>query len=195
VVSRGVFRLTRPSPAEVQRWLAALEATPLPARPASRGVVDRNVVVLGQGGDTFRRARAALERWEMFRLGWVELHPAGAPVRVGTTVAVLAHTLGLWSLNPCRIVALVEEAGPIERSGFVYRTLPGHVVDGEERFTVAWHRGDDRVAYEVVARSRPASVLVRLGFPVSRLVQRRFARDSKRAMERAVAGSARSTNQ
>ena len=181
-----VFSLARPSAVELRCWLAALESLPAPGPPEPGGVVDRNRIVLGRGAEAFRRAREALGGWEMFRLGWAEVHPPGAPILVGTTVVVLAHAFALWSANPCRIVALVEEGGPIERAGFVYRTLPGHAVQGEERFAVAWDHGDDAVAYEVVAQSRPAHPLVRAALPLARLVQRRFARDSQRAMARAV---------
>jgi uncharacterized protein (UPF0548 family) len=181
-----VFRLARPPAAELRRWLAALESLPPPDAPEPGGVVDSSRVALGQGAEAFRRAREALGRWEMFRLGWAEVHPPAAPIRVGTTVAVLARIFGIWSLNPCRIVAVVEEGGAIERFGFVYRTLPGHAVDGEERFTVVWDHDRDAVAYEIAARSRPAHPLVRAGLPVARLVQRRFARDSMRAMVRAT---------
>ncbi|HYY05813.1 MAG TPA: DUF1990 domain-containing protein, partial [Candidatus Limnocylindria bacterium] len=125
-------------------------------------------------------------RWEMFRLGWVELYPADAPIRVGTTVGVLVRALGLWSLHPCRIVALVDEGGVTRRFGFVYRTLPGHAERGEERFVIEWRLDDDVVTYELRARSRPARLLVWLGYPVARALQHAFARDSMRAMARAV---------
>jgi uncharacterized protein (UPF0548 family) len=183
----AVFRMVRPGAAEIGRWLAAEEAAPLPDVPPAAGeVVDHNRVVLGRGGEVFARACAALRRWEMFRLGWVELFPAAPPIRVGTTVGVLARLAGLWSLNPCRIVALVEEGGAVERFGFVYRTLPGHAERGEERFVVEWSHDDDLVAYDLRARSRPGHPLVWLGYPLARLLQRRFARDSKRAMLRAA---------
>src|SRR5256712_4193926 len=122
----------------------------------------------------------------MFRLGWVELHPADAPLRVGTTVGVLVRVLGLWSLNPCRIVTLVEEGGACERFGFVYRTLPGHVERGEEEFAVEWRHADDVVAYGLRARSRPGHPLVWLGYPMARLLQRSLARDSMRGIARAL---------
>jgi len=187
-----VFRLTRPSAAELQGWLAAHASLPPPDVPPAPGeVVDHHRVELGRGAAAFERACEALRRWEMFRIGWVELHPADAPIRVGTTVGVLVRVLGLWSLNPCRIVALVEEGGAIERFGFVYRTLPGHAERGEEHFVVEWRHDDDVVAYDLRARSRPAHPLVWLGYPVARVLQRRFARESMRAMARAVHASER----
>src|SRR5262249_16760401 len=121
----------------------------------------------------------------MFRLGWVEIVPSAPSIRVGTTVGVLVHLAGLWSLHPCRIVEVTDAA---DAFGFMYRTLPGHAVEGEERFMVQWRRDDSVVAYDLAAWSRPRHVLVRLGRPVARGVQRRFARDSLAAMRAAVAG-------
>ena len=181
--------MTRPGEEDIQRWLTAQEAAPLPPPgPTRRQTVDHNRVTLGAGAGTFDRACAALASWEMFHLGWVALFPRAAPLRVGTTVGVLVRHLGLWSLNPCRIVrlVLVKEAGPVERFGFAYRTLPDHAVEGEEQFTVEWSRDDDAVVYDLRAASRPRHPLAWLGLPVARLIQRRFARDSQRAMVRAV---------
>ena len=70
--------------------------------------------------------------------------------------------------------------------GFVYRTLGDHALDGDERFTVARASADGTVAYEILARSQPRHALTRVGHPVVRRMQRRFARDSVLAMRRAV---------
>ena len=61
-----------------------------------------------------------------------------------------------------------------------------HVERGEERFMVEWHATDDSVCYEVFAFARPAHPLAKVGSPFVRLVQRRFAADSLRAMAAAV---------
>ena len=65
-------------------------------------------------------------------------------------------------------------------------TLGVHMARGEERFLVEWDRADDAVWYSILAFSRPKSLLAWLGYPVARLMQRRFAAASKRAMVRAV---------
>ena len=109
-----------------------------------------------------------------------------APIAVGTTVAVLAHVWGLWIVNACRIVYVINDSGPIETFGFAYGTLPGHVERGEERFTVRWDHADDSVWYEILAFSRPNHWLTRLGYPYVRRLQKRFARDSQLAMLNAV---------
>lgn len=173
---------------DVGAWLARQETVALPDPPPRAGLaVDHHRAVLGRGPDAYRRARDALRRWEMFHLGWVEVVPQEPPVRVGTTVGVVVRHFGFRSANACRIVALVDEDGPdVARSGFVYRTLPDHAVEGEERFVVEWTKADDTVAYDVTAWSRPRHPLVRLARPLARRVQRRFARDSLAAMARAT---------
>ncbi len=88
--------------------------------------MDRTRVRLGQGRQVFAAAKAALERWEQFRLGWVEAWPPETPIRAGQVVAVMARLFGLWALNACRVVYVVDEEGPVRRFGFAYDTLPGH---------------------------------------------------------------------
>jgi uncharacterized protein (UPF0548 family) len=108
------------------------------------------------------------------------------PIQSGQVVAVIARLLGLWWLNACRIVYVVDEQGPVQRSGFAYGTLPEHAESGEERFTVEWHEADDAVWYDILAFSRPHQLLARLGYPFARRLQKRFARDSAAAMQRPV---------
>jgi uncharacterized protein (UPF0548 family) len=62
----------------------------------------------------------------------------------------------------------------------------GHAESGEERFTVEWKRDEDKVWYDILAFSRPRQLLARLCYPLSRLLQKRFAERSKAAMLEAV---------
>jgi uncharacterized protein (UPF0548 family) len=90
-------------------------------------------------------------------------------------------------MNACRVVYLLDdEAGGVLRSGFAYGTLPAHAEIGEERFSVEWRLTDDSVRYDLFAFSRPGRFLARVGYPVARRMQRRFARESKQAMLDAV---------
>ncbi len=124
----------------------------------------------------------------MFDMPWVELCWPDASIEEGTTVAILISHLGFWSLNPCRIVYVIQEHGAHEKFGFAYGTLLEHEEQGEERFTVEFHSSDQSVWYDLYAFSRP-NFLARLGYPLARTLQKRFARDSKTAMQRAVADS------
>lgn len=162
--------------------------------PPAGYVVDHTRVKLGEGEAVFTAAKAALEGWRQFDLGWVEAWPRETPIRVGEAVAVVARAAGLWWLNACRIVYAVEEPGPVARFGFAYGTLPAHAGSGEERFLIEWDRGDDSVWYDVLAFSRPRHLLARLGYPLVRRTQKRFGRESGAAMIRAVGRGASLTS-
>ena len=149
-------------------------------------VTDRTRIMLGSGEPIFLAAKAALQRWEHFRLGWVEPWPPETPIQSGEVVAIMAWTAGLWTLNCCRIVYVVDEAGSITRFGFAYGTLPGHVESGEELFQIEWDQNTNRVWYDILAFSRPNHFLTRLAHPLVRHTQKRFGRDSAAAMFRAV---------
>jgi len=74
----------------------------------------------------------------------------------------------------------------VKRFGFAYGTLEEHAESGEERFTVEWNRDEDKVWYDILAFSRPRQMLAKLGYPLSRLLQKRFAEGSKAAMVQTV---------
>jgi uncharacterized protein (UPF0548 family) len=122
----------------------------------------------------------------MLRLGWVEPCWPDTAVKEGMLVGTLARVFGLWAVNVCRIVYVVEEEGPVTRYGLAYGTLPGHAEIGEERFLVEWQRDDDSVWFDIRAVSKPGSILTRLAYPLTRRLQRRFGHDSLRVFGDAV---------
>jgi len=124
----------------------------------------------------------AIRGWQMFNMPWLRLYWPTTPIEVGATVAILVDHLGFHSLNAARIVYVVDDDGPVCRYGFAYGTLTDHSERGEERFTVEWNRSEDKVWYAILAFSRPQKALAKLGYPVSRMLQRRFAEASKAAM-------------
>ena len=150
--------------------------------------LDHNRVQLGCGERDFEQACDALRQWRMFPEPWTKISPNSAPLREGSVVAMQAHALGIWWLNACRIIYLVDEQAPLRRFGFAYGTLLSHVEQGEERFTVELHP-DGTVWYDLRAFSRPRYWPVRLAKPLARKLQRRFVRDSQASMIAAVAGA------
>ena len=184
---------TRPNKPTIQRFIesqsslnvnysgiGSTQGTPPPGY-----VVDHTRAKLGEGEADFQTAQAALRNWTHFQLGWVEPCWPDTPIEPNQTVAILARVFGVWSLNACRIIYLVQEE---QKFGFAYGTLPDHVESGEERFTVEWNPDDDSVCYDIVAFSRPNHFLTRIAYPVTRRLQKRFARDSVVAMKRSVSG-------
>ncbi len=189
-----VFMLTRPSDEIIHRFLATQADSPFtyPDVGTSRQSiappgfnVDHNRILLGTGEETYRRAMDALRRWEMFSLGWVDLCYPTTPIETGQVVAVSVWLYGIRSLNAARIVYTFEEQAPIPRFGFAYGTLRGHSERGEERFSVEWNPADNTVWYDLYAFSRPGPLAL-LGYPFVRQLQKRFARESLAAMQRAV---------
>jgi len=195
VLSRSrVFLLTQPSETSITSFVKSQE-NESPHLPdvhmldvgAPLGFkVDHNRVLLGKGATLFETAVAAVERWEMFNVGWLKLCWPDTPIRNGEVVAVLASHLGFWSLNACRIVSTISVDGPVKSFGFRYATLSEHAESGQEQFKVEWQLDDDSVWYDILAYSRPNAILARLGYPIARMLQKRFARDSMEAMRRAV---------
>jgi uncharacterized protein (UPF0548 family) len=189
--------LRKPAAESIRRFLAEQVTLPFTysavgataETPPAGFVVDRTRIKLGEGEPVFRSAIAALQRWEQFQLGWVEAWSPDTPIKSGEVVAVIGRAIGLWWLNACRIIYVVDESGPIYRFGFAYGTLPGHVESGEERFLIEWNQHDGSVSYDILAFSRPNHFLTRLGYSVVRRTQKRFGRDSAAAVFRAVNGA------
>jgi uncharacterized protein (UPF0548 family) len=192
---KSLFLLAKPSDEQIQNIIAAQRSASfsysfagasrddLPPAGYKR---DHNRVFLGAGEATFNRAVAAVQRWEMFNFPWMQLCWPNTPIEVGATVVALAALPLFWTLNSCRVVYTVDQDGPLRRYGFSYGTLPLHEERGEERFLIEWNRADDSVYYDILAYSQPKSLMAQAGYPVARLYQKRFARDSKRAMVVAV---------
>jgi uncharacterized protein (UPF0548 family) len=191
-----MFFVFQPAEGEAERLLARQRGLPLSypevgatlGEPPAGYTVDRTRIRLGEGRDTFDLAARALSEWRHFETGWTRLMPPDAPVREDEAVCVLARHLGFYSLNPARILRVLDESGRYSgyrRYGYVYGTLPAHSERGEERFSVEL-LPDGSVWYDLCSFARGGDVIVRLGYPVRRALQRRFARDSGRAMLLAV---------
>jgi uncharacterized protein (UPF0548 family) len=186
-----MLTLRKPSQAVINTFLARArdQSFSYPEIGSTRGqapagyTVDHNRITLGSGSETFRRAAAAIRVWEMFHVGWARLVPPDAPIATDTTVAVVFHHFGFWSINACRIVYLIEEE---RHFGFAYGTLEQHAERGEERFSVEWNANDDSVVYDIYAFSRPEQWQTRIASPLARMLQRRFVLDSMAAMKRAA---------
>jgi uncharacterized protein (UPF0548 family) len=192
---KSLFLLAKPSTEQIRNIVDAQRHAPFsyPFVGATRDDTspagyqrDHNRISLGMGEATFNRAVAAMRRWEMLKLPWMQLCWPDAVIETGATVAVLAALPMLWTLNVCRVVYTIDDDGPLRRYGFAYGTLPLHEERGEERFLIEWDRADDTVHYDILAYSRPKSLMAQAGYPVARIYQKRFARDSKRAMVRAA---------
>ena len=127
---------------------------------------DRYAVELGTG--SFERSIAGLRAWQAHIGAGVNVYPRTAPLQPDTDVIVTARAGPLHALAPCRIVYVIDEP---DRFGFAYGTLPGHPERGEEAFVIE-RDADGQTTFTIVAFSRPADILARLGSPIARRIQR-----------------------
>lgn len=191
-----MFSLSRPTQAAIDRSIAEAHELP-PATPAlltlldgpiapepPRGFVhDVSSSELGSGSEIFERASQALSRWEHFDLGWVRVANPAVPVRSGSTVAIEAHTIGLWSVSFSRITETISTP---HLFGFIYATTRMHVEEGRERFLLMFDPVTEVVTYVIEAISRPRHPLAKFAFPVTRVMQLRFAGESQLRLRQAV---------
>ena len=122
---------------------------------------------LGEGRRVFDRCAAALMTWDVHRAAGLDVRVSHSPVQRDAVVSQLLGARGLGIVAPCRVVYVVDED---DRRGFAYGTLRGHPETGEEAFVVALLASGE-VVLEMAAFSRSASVISRLGGPVTRRVQ------------------------
>jgi uncharacterized protein (UPF0548 family) len=186
-----MFLLRKPSAEKIREFIAAQRGLPFSYAEvgATQGklpegyTIDHNRTKLGYGAKAYDHAVAALKDWQQFNLGWTRIVPPQTPLRADQIVAVRAQTFMVWSLNACRVVYLISED---RKFGFAYGTLREHAERGEERFLVEWEEKDGSVWYDILAFSRPQHLLVRIGRPLARKLQKRFARDSLDKMRKLV---------
>lgn len=141
---------------------------------------DHNFIELGQGEKVWGKAKVALQNWQQFPLPWTKIYPNTMPLEKGKIVAVLFSVFGLWWRNSAKIVYTFDEPN---RFGFAYGTLPVHVEMGEEVFWIERNK-QGHVSYHIKAFSRPAFWMTKLVYPIARMYQRRFVKDSMAQMKR-----------
>ncbi len=168
-----------------------------PRWPAGYRRAEKSITV-GQGAAVYRRLADAILNWEIQR-------GAGFSVRVAARAAPGVRVIsgfGIGDLRlpvPCEVVWAQEptavESGDgghfrAQLAGFGYGTLPGHPASGEEAF-IARLGEDGAVRFEVLAFSRPAGLIFRIGAPAAALSQRLVTRRYLQAAHRIAAGPAR----
>lgn len=156
--------------------LDALKTAPLtyPEVGATRGALPggyhhvHESADIGRGAEEFERARRILLGWDMHRGAGLRVQSTDGEAVEGAVVILRLGPGPLAVSAPCRVVYRIDEP---HRVGFAYGTLPGHPERGEERFVVELDPNDGRVRVVIDAFSTGGSALVRLGGPVSCLIQ------------------------
>ena len=145
---------------------------------------DSHVFRLGTGEARFAQATNALRRWAHFEVPWLSFEKNEPELHPNQVVATLVSVLGVWFLNPCRVVYIEDGENHF---AFAYGTLEGHAESGEERFEISIDPESGAVVYRLEAFSRPALLASRLAYPLARRLQARFAKASGAALQAAIA--------
>lgn len=125
-------------------------------------------LLLGTGEALYRAAGENVLTFRMHRATGARIRTDAARAAEGVQLTVV--------LGPLRAPCEVVWTSATDRlTGFGYGTLPGHPECGEEAFLVE-HDAADRVWFRVVAYSRPATLLTRLGGPATVIMQHLYAR-------------------
>jgi uncharacterized protein (UPF0548 family) len=181
-----MFLLERPSSLVIDRILAEQRGQPLTYREVG---VTRNGGTsilrrtqyrtrVGTGERDYVRAVAAMQSWRMYANGWTEIHPSGVAPEPDAVFATVVQHLGIWSVNPCRVIYVEQDTSDARMTAFAIGTLPKHAERGEERFQVEWKRSDDSVWFEILAYAEPQHWLAVLGTPYVLHLQREFAKQA-----------------
>ncbi|MBF0380482.1 MAG: DUF1990 domain-containing protein [Magnetococcales bacterium] len=136
---------------------------------------------IGEGEKSYQSAKKAFIRWGMFDLDWVNVKPT-TPMKEDYLFGIVSHVMGVWSVNVCKIIYLIDDSGPIERFGLGYGTLPGHAICGEERLTVAFNQETGKVSYDIFSFSTESQLIAKISSFHLRTLQNRFANASARRM-------------
>lgn len=189
-----MFARKAPDPDRMRTLLNEWQAIPFPyagvgatqedlTRAPDGFRLDTYQTPLGRGRATFDRAVQALRELANYPPSFTRVVKPRA-IAPGEVFATIASHPGFVSIHPCRIIYVLQEEEEEGRFGFGFGTLPGHAVCGEERFRVTLDPSDQTVRYSVQAFSRPGSIWLMLGAPFVRAYQRRFRRETQRAMQR-----------
>lgn len=131
-------------------------------------------------GTDFVHAAGALMSWQVQARAGLGVAASSLTVEPGAAVELRVRVGPLWFVAPCRVAYVVDE---INRQGFAYGTLPGHPESGEESFVIE-RRSDGRIDFTIIAYSRPATILAKLGGPITASIQGRITSRYLRSLDR-----------
>ncbi|GLJ24874.1 hypothetical protein SUGI_0475720 [Cryptomeria japonica] len=164
-------------------------------------------VRIGSGLQAYQKGKQLLNKWGHFQLRWAWVESSTC-IKVGQKFCVCSQELVPWILMPLQILYVNDHKSSndihpspsyntvglrnvpnIPNLKAIYcfgsGTLQGHLLAGEERFSVELDE-DDNVWYEILSFSRPAHVLSFVAQPYVCLKQKIFAQQSTQAMLKAI---------
>ncbi|KAK9227905.1 hypothetical protein WN944_020849 [Citrus x changshan-huyou] len=147
-------------------------------------------VLVGSGLETYEKGKTALKTWRHFGLNWAFVDPK-TPIQNGVKFCVCVKEFLPWVTLPLQIVYVNESIRKKKTAasfGFGSGTLQGHLLAGEERFSIELDE-NNQVWYEIVSFSKPVDFLSFIGYPYVQLRQKYFAHQSVNAVKKHLTAS------
>ncbi|XP_052188349.1 UPF0548 protein At2g17695 isoform X2 [Diospyros lotus] len=141
--------------------------------------------LVGSGMDTYEKGKTALQNWRHFGLDWAFVD-SKTPIQSGVKFCVCVKEIFPWLMMPLQVVYVNEHRNTrkgVASFGFGSGTLQGHLLAGEERFSIELDH-NNQVWYEILSFSRPAHFLSLIGYPYVLLRQKYFAHQSTDAVKK-----------
>ncbi|KAE9466656.1 hypothetical protein RHSIM_Rhsim08G0078500 [Rhododendron simsii] len=142
-------------------------------------------ILVGSGLETYEKGKTALQTWRHFGLEWAFVDPK-TPIQSGVKFCACVKEFFPWLMMPLQVVYVNEEKKTKKAGasfGFGSGTLQGHLLGGEERFSIELDE-NNQVWYEVLSFSKPAHFLSLIGYPYVHLRQKYFAHQSTEAIKK-----------
>lgn len=139
--------------------------------------------LVGTGLDTYEKGKTTLQTWRHFGLNWAFVDPK-TPIQSGVKICICVKEILPWVMMPLQVVYVKENRNPnksMASFGFGSGTLEGHLLAGEERFSIELDE-KNQVWYEILSFSKPAHFLSFIGYPYVQLRQKYFAHHSTKAV-------------
>ncbi|XP_065855106.1 UPF0548 protein At2g17695-like [Euphorbia lathyris] len=147
-------------------------------------------VLVGSGLQAFEKGKSALQTWRHFGLNWAYVDPK-TPIQSGQKFCVCVKEFLPWVMMPLQVVYVQESHNKKKAMAsfcFGGGTLQGHLLAGEERFSIEMDE-KKQVWYEIVSISKPAHFLSFIGYPYVQFRQKVFAHQSTNAVFKHVNAS------
>lgn len=150
-------------------------------------LINHSRILVGSGSDAFDKGKTALQTWRHFGLSWAFVDPK-TPIEKGVKFCACVKEFVPWLRMPLEVVYVNDTRTPktdVASFGFGGGTLKGHLLAGEERFSIEMD-GNKQVWYEILSFSKPAHPLSVIGYPYVFLRQKYFAHQSSDTVRKFV---------
>lgn len=132
--------------------------------------IDRYSLILGKGSEIFNKSIKGYKDGVSHRGAGLTITPKDFQFIEGAS-ALFSMKIGPFTLVfPDRIVYMSQTENEFKCA---YGTIEGHPESGEELFSITLKENED-VVFEIICFSKIVAPLARLGYPVSRFLQKRM---------------------